>query len=92
MKRQFSKDEKTRAEWTIYEMKRHCRSVRDIAARIHKRESYVRGVLSLNGWNDLGRPEIMAMRDSGMSIKAIARKMCIDERLVSAVVHGRKIK
>ena len=72
----------------IYEMRRKCFSIKDIAKAIGRRDRFVAAVIDCNMWREVGVSQVRALRKEGLSIKAIAKKLKISDRTVSKVLSG----
>jgi len=70
----------------IYEMKRRCYSVKEIAKALHKSDHFVAKVIADEGWKDVGITEVRILRGNGWGVKKIARKLHISEKIVSRVI------
>lgn len=74
----------------IYEMRRRCFPIKKIAKAIGKRDRYVAAVIDFKMWRGVGVWQVRDLRAQGMSIKAIAKKLRISDRIVSSVLKGGK--
>lgn len=74
----------------IYEMRRKCSTIKEIAKAIGKRDRYVAAVLDYKLWRDVGFGQVKRMRKEGKSIKAIAKELKISDRIVARVLKGSK--
>lgn len=76
----------------IFELKRKCYSIKEIAKEVHKRDRYVSAIIKANKWEDVGVKEVVQLRSEGNSIKKIAKLLKINDRIVSAVVNRFNIE
>jgi hypothetical protein len=74
----------------IYEMRRKCFTIKEIAKAIGKRDRFVAAVIDYKLWRDVGFGQVKRLRKDGLSIKAIAKKLQIRDRIVSRVLNGKK--
>ena len=74
----------------IYEMRRKCFTIKEIAKAIGKRDRFVAAVIDYKLWRDVGFSQVKRLRKEGLSIKAIAKKLQIRDRIVARVLKGRK--
>lgn len=81
-----NKNDETKMIDKIFEMKRKCFPIKDIARAICKRDRYVSEIIKKNGWCDIGVKQVLQLRAEGSSIKAIAKKLRISDRIVSLVL------
>jgi len=74
---------------TVYDMKRKCFKIKEIARAIRRRDEYVSKIVKSNGWNRVGVDQVLTLRAAkGLSIKAIAKELGIRDRIVARVVNG----
>ena len=74
----------------IYEMRRKCFTIKEIAKSIGKRDRYVAAVLDYKNWREIGFGQVKRLRKEGLSIKAIAKKLQIRDRIVARVLKGNR--
>lgn len=74
----------------IYEMRRKCFTIKEIAKAIGKRDRYVSAVLDYKNWREIGFGQVKCLRKEGLSIKAIANKLQIRDRIVARVLKGNR--
>lgn len=74
----------------IYEMRRKCFTIKEIAKAIGKRDRYVAAVLDYKHWRGIGFRQVKCLRKEGLSIKAIAKKLQIRDRIVARVLKGNR--
>lgn len=74
----------------IYEMRRKCFTIKEIAKAIGKRDRYVAAVLDYKNWREIGFGQVKRLRKEGLSIKAIAKKLQIRDRIVARVLKGNR--
>ena len=73
----------------IYEMRRKCFTIKEIAKAIGKRDRFVSAVIDYKLWRDVGFWQVKRLRKDGLSIKAIAKILHISDRIVSRVLKRR---
>ena len=73
----------------IYEMRRKCFTIKEIAKAIGRRDRFVSAVIDYNFWHDVGFHQVKSLRRDGLSIKAIAKILHISDRIVSRVLKRR---
>lgn len=74
----------------IYEMRRKCFTIKEIAKSIGKRDRYVAAVLDYKHWREIGFGQVKCLRKEGLSINAIAKKLQIRDRIVERVLKGNR--
>lgn len=72
----------------IYELRRRCLSIKEIAKRIRKSDRYVAAIVDYNKWRCIGADQVKRLHADGLGIKAIARKLHISDDAVRKVVKA----